>query len=144
MLVKFNKLFCLLKISPLTSIPSFMFKYEADIISSILSRLINLKNLSLLRLHTQTSKAKSLVCDKANEHALTCTREACSCSQTAVQWNQYICIATVGNTIQTVNFPMYDTHMSTPGNIAKLGTAHRNIQIAQSNPSLVGSEPTLH
>ena len=28
----------------------------------------------------------------------------------------YTCIATVGNTIQTVNSPMYDTHMSTPGN----------------------------
>ena len=44
----------------------------------------------------------------------------------------YICIATVGNTIQTVNSPMYDTHMSTPGNIMKLGTAHSNIQTAQS------------
>ena len=32
--------------------------------------------------------AKSLACDTANEHALTCTRETCSCSQTAVQWNQ--------------------------------------------------------
>ena len=28
-------------------------------------------------------------------------------------------IATVGNTIQTVNSPMYDTYMSTPGNTAK-------------------------
>ena len=34
----------------------------------------------------------------------------------------------VGNTIQTVNSPMYDTYMSTPGNTAKLGTAHSNIQ----------------
>ena len=32
-----------------------------------------------------TSNAKSLACDTANEHALTCTRETCSCSQTAVQ-----------------------------------------------------------
>ena len=39
---------------------------------------------------------------------------------------------------------MYDTHMSTPGNTAKLGTAHSNIQTEQSNPSLVGSEPTMH
>ena len=39
---------------------------------------------------------------------------------------------------------MYDTHMSTPANIAKLGTAHSNIQTAQSSPSLVGSEPTMH
>ena len=50
----------------------------------------------------------------------------------------------VGNTIQTVNSPMYDTHMSTPGNTAKLGTAHSNIQTAQRGPSLVGSEPTMH
>ena len=55
----------------------------------------------------------------------------------------HICIATVGNNIQTVNSPMYDTHMSTPGNTAKLGTAHINIQTAQSNPSLVGSEPIM-
>ena len=55
----------------------------------------------------------------------------------------YICIATVGNTIQTVNSPMYDTYMSTSGNTAKLGTAHSNIQTAQSNPSLVGSKPTV-
>ena len=51
---------------------------------------------------------------------------------------------TVGNTIQTVNSPMYDTHMSTPGNTAKLRTAHSNIQTAQRGPSQVGSEPTMH
>ena len=34
-----------------------------------------------------TSDAKSLTCDTANEHALTCTKETCSCSQTAVQWS---------------------------------------------------------
>ena len=56
----------------------------------------------------------------------------------------YICIATVGNTIQTVNSPMYDKHMSTPGNTAKLGTAHSNIQTAQRGPFLVGSEPAMH
>ena len=39
---------------------------------------------------------------------------------------------------------MYDTHMSTPGNTAKLGTAHSNIQTAQRGPSLVGSEPAMH
>ena len=39
---------------------------------------------------------------------------------------------------------MYDTHMSTPGNTVKLGTAHSNIQTAQRGPSLVGSEPTMH
>ena len=39
---------------------------------------------------------------------------------------------------------MYDTYMSTPGNTAKLGTVHSNIQTAQRGPSLVGSEPTMH
>ena len=55
-----------------------------------------------------------------------------------------IYIATVGNTIQTFNSPMYDTYMSTPGNTAKLGATHSNIQTAQrGRPSLVGSEPTM-
>ena len=55
----------------------------------------------------------------------------------------FIHIATVGlgNTIQTVNSPMYDTYMSTPGNTAKPRAIHSNIQTAQSGPSLVGSEP---
>ena len=109
-----------------------------------LSRLKLILNLKSSYATYLTSNAKSLACDTANEHALTCTREACSCSQTAVQKGNngndlYICIATVKNTIQTVNSPMYDTHMSTPGNTAKLGTAHSNIQTAQSNPSLVGA-----
>ena len=39
---------------------------------------------------------------------------------------------------------MYDTYMSTPVNTAKLGATHSNIQTAQSNPSLVGSEPAMH
>ena len=56
----------------------------------------------------------------------------------------YIHIATVGKTIQTVNSPMYDTYMSTPGNTAKPRAIHSNIQTAQSSPSLVGSEPTMH
>ena len=34
--------------------------------------------------------------------------------------------------------------MSAPGYAAKSGTAHSNIQTAQSNPSLVGIEPTMH
>ena len=50
----------------------------------------------------------------------------------------------VGNTIQTVNSPMYDTDMSTPGNTAKLGATRSNIQTAQRGTSLVGSEPTMH
>ena len=56
----------------------------------------------------------------------------------------YIHIATVGNTIQTINSPMHDTYMSTPGNTAKLGATHSNIQTAQRGPSLVRSEPTMH
>ena len=56
----------------------------------------------------------------------------------------YIRIATVRNTIQIVNSPMYDTYMSTPGNAAKPRAIHSNMQIAQSSPTLVGSEPTLH
>ena len=56
----------------------------------------------------------------------------------------YMRIATVGNTIQTVNSPMYDTYMSTPGNTAKLGAIYSNIQTEQSSLSLVGSEPTMH
>ena len=56
-----------------------------------------------------------------------------------------LCIATVGNTIQTVNSPMYDTHMSNPGNTAKLGATHSNIQTAQiRGPFPVGSDPTMH
>ena len=50
----------------------------------------------------------------------------------------------VGNTIQTVNSPMYDTYMSTLGTTAKLGAIHSNIQTAQRRPSLVGSEPAMH
>ena len=49
----------------------------------------------------------------------------------------YIRLATVGNTIQAVNSPMYDTYMSTPGITAKLGATHSNIQTTQSSPSLV-------
>ena len=36
-----------------------------------------------------------------------------------------------------------NTYMSAPGNTTKLGTAHSNIQTAQSRPTLVGSEPTM-
>ena len=39
----------------------------------------------LLGFIPNNSNAKSLACDTENEHALTCTRETCSCSQTAVQ-----------------------------------------------------------
>ena len=35
------------------------------------------------------NNVESLACDTVNEHALACTREACSCSQTTVQWNQW-------------------------------------------------------
>ena len=56
----------------------------------------------------------------------------------------YMRIATVGNTIQTVNSPMYDTYVSTPGNTAKPRAIHSNIQTAQRSPSFFGSEPTMH
>ena len=96
-------------------------------------------------LEIHSSNAKSLACDTANEHSL--ERHAAAVRQLSNGINGddlYICIATVGNTIQTVSSPMYDTHMSTPGNTAKLGTAHSNIQTAQRGPSLVGIEPTMH
>ena len=55
----------------------------------------------------------------------------------------FIRIAKVENTIQAVNSPIYED-MSTPGNTAKLRTAHSNIQNAQSYQSLVGIELTMH
>ena len=61
-----------------------------------------------------TSNAKSLSCDTANEHALL-ERHAAAVRQLSNGTNGddiCICIATVGNTIQTINSPMYDTHMS--------------------------------
>ena len=73
-----------------------------------------------------------------------CSGDSCPMEPMLRMIYTYICIATVGNIIQTVNSPMYDTYMSTPGNTAKLGTAHSNIQTAQRGPSLVGSEPTMH
>ena len=70
------------------------------------------------------------------------TRETCSCSQTAAQWNQWRwsihTYTYVGNTIQTINSPMYDTYMSTPGNTAKLGATHSNILTAQRARSVPG------
>ena len=98
-----------------------------------------------LKSSLKSSNAKSLACDTANKHAL--ERHAAAVRQLSNGTNGddlYICIATVGNTIQTVNSPMYDTYMSTPGNTAKLGTSHSNIQTAQSNLTLVGSKPTMH
>ena len=56
----------------------------------------------------------------------------------------YILIATAEGTLFRQLTPMYDTYMSTPGNTAKLRAILSNIQTAQSNPSLVGSEPTMH
>ena len=64
-----------------------------------------------------------------------------SCPMEPMAMIYYKRIATVGNTTQTVNSPIW---MSTPGNAAKLVIAHSNIQTAQSSPSLDGSEPTMH
>ena len=52
-------------------------------------------------------------CDTANEHALTCTieRHAAAVRQLSNATNDddlYIRIATVGNTIQTINSPIYE------------------------------------
>ena len=49
-----------------------------------------------------TSNAKSLACDTANEHALTCTRETCSCIG-ANGDDLYRRRSSLGSTIQTVN-----------------------------------------
>ena len=53
-------------------------------------------------------------------------------------------IATVGNTIQTVNSPMYDTYMSTPGNTAKsrawLGA---NLQCISQHTTESALKPTM-
>ena len=57
--------------------------------------------------------------------------DSCPMEQMAMIYT-YIYIATTGNTIQTVNSPMYDTYMSTPGNTAKPRAIHSNIQTAQS------------
>ena len=73
-----------------------------------------------------------------------CHMQSDSCPMEPMAIDLYIRIATVGITIRTVNSPMYDTYMSTPGNTAKLGATHSNIQTAQSSPSLVWSEPTMH
>ena len=65
-----------------------------------------------------TSNAKLLACDTANEHAL--ERHAAAVRQLSNGTNGddlYISITTVGNAIQTVNFPIYE-YMNTPGNTA--------------------------
>ena len=67
---------------------------------------------------------------KFNEHAL--ERHAAAVRQLSNGTNGddlYICIATVGNTIQTVNSPMYEWVL---------------LVTQQSCPSLVGSEPKMH
>ena len=58
-----------------------------------------------------TINAKSLACDTANEHALTCSRETYEATvrqlSNGINGDDLcICIATLGNTIQTVNSPI--------------------------------------
>ena len=107
-----------------------------------------IKVLSPLRPHTQLVTPNHwLVTQRMNMRYHALERHAAAVRQLSNGTNGddlYIRIATVGNTIQTVNFPMYDTYMSTPGNTAKLGATHSNIQTAQRGPFLVGSEPTMH
>ena len=102
-----------------------------------------LKSQSPLRLHTQLVTPNHwLVTQRMNMRLHALERHAAAVRQLSNGTNGddlYICIATVGNTIQTVNSPcMIHTHT------AKLGTAHSNIQTAQRGPSLVGSEPAMH
>ena len=52
-------------------------------------------------------------------------------------------IATVGNTIQTVNSPMYDTYMSTPGNTAK-AKSHTQQHTDGTKLSVPGWEQTYN
>ena len=84
----------------------------------------------------------SLACGTANEHTLTCSIEiyAVTVRQLYNGTNgDDICktIATVGNTLQTVNSPQ--RNMSAPGNAVKLETEHSNVQIAQIASSWLGS-----
>ena len=75
-----------------------------------------------------------MACDTANKHALTCTWETCSCSQTAVQWNQWRWSAHTysnGREHYSDSLLPHIHIMSTPVNTAKLGTAHNNILTAQ-------------
>ena len=74
-----------------------------------------------------------------NEYAL--ERHAAAVRQLSNGTNAddlYIRIETVGNTILTVNSPMYE-YMSTPGNTVKPGSAHRNLYV----PAMVGIETTM-
>ena len=53
----------------------------------------------------------------------------------------YVHLATVGNTNQTVNSPMYEYTHEYSWTVHEY--THSNIQTAQSNQSLFGSEPTM-
>ena len=79
----------------------------------------------------KNSNTKSLACDTANERTLTCTSDTCSYSQKAVQWNKWrwsIHIYRNGREHYSDSWlPHVCTYLSTPGNTAKLGTAHSNI-----------------
>ena len=92
-----------------------------------------------------TSNAKSLACDTANEHAL--ERHAAAVIHLSNGTNGddlYIRIASVRKLFRQLTPSCMNAYMGTPGNTAKLGTAHNNIQTAQSSPSLAGSEPIMH
>ena len=113
---------CIPKLYIKMILKSFDFQYDFDFQITTSKMILILNHLYLgdliliLKLSTYDDfNAKSLACDTANEHALTCTRETCSCSQTAVQWNQWRCsihtYSNVGNIIPTVNSPMYDTYI---------------------------------
>ena len=100
----------------------------------------SLKLKSSYRLHTQLVAPNHWLVTQRERHAAAVRQ----LSNGTNGDDLYIRITTVGNTIQTVNSPMYNTYTSTPGNTAKLWTTHSSIQTAQSSTSLVGSEPTMH
>ena len=105
-------------------------------------------NKVLFRLHTQLVTPNHwLVTQRMNmpKHAL--ERHAAAVRQLSNGTNGddlYIHIATVGNTIQTVNSPMYDTYISTPGNTAKLGSSHTQQHTDSTKRSVPGWERTFN
>ena len=97
-----------------------------------------------LRLHTKLVTLNHwLVTQRMNMRYHALERHAAAVRQLSNGTNGddlYICMSRVGNNIQTVNSPMCEYIHE----YCIIGTAHSNIQTAQSIPSLVGNEPTMH
>ena len=64
----------------------------------------------------------NMLMNTANGHEPTCTRKTCSCSQTAVQWNQWrLSVHTYSNGREHYSdswLQYINSYMSTPGNTA--------------------------